>query len=38
VKLGRLVRYDAGALEKFIQRNLRVSKTRATTEEKRVAL
>lgn len=38
VKLGRLVRYDAGALEKFLLRNLRVSKTRATTEEKRVAL
>jgi predicted DNA-binding transcriptional regulator AlpA len=38
VKLGRLVRYDAGALEKFILRNLRVSKARATAEEKRVAL
>lgn len=38
VKLGRLVRYDAGALEKFILRNLRVSKTRATSEERRVAL
>jgi predicted DNA-binding transcriptional regulator AlpA len=38
VKLGRLVRYDAGALEKFLLRNLRVSKTRATAEEKRVAL
>lgn len=38
VKLGRLVRYDAGALEKFLLRNLRVSKTRATMEEKRVAL
>jgi len=38
VKLGRLVRYDAGALEKFLLRNLRVSKTGATTEEKRVAL
>jgi helix-turn-helix protein len=38
VKLGRLVRYDAVALEKFILRNLRVSKARATTEEKRVAL
>ena len=38
VKLGRLVRYDAGALEKFILRNLRVSKARATMEEKRVAL
>jgi len=37
VKLGRLVRYDALALEKFIERNLRVSKARATTEEKRVA-
>jgi predicted DNA-binding transcriptional regulator AlpA len=38
VKLGRLVRYDAVALEKFIERSLRVSKARATTEEKRVAL
>ena len=38
VKLGRLVRYDAVALEKFVLRNLRVSKARATTEEKRVAL
>jgi predicted DNA-binding transcriptional regulator AlpA len=38
VKLGRLVRYDSGALEKFILRNLRVSKARATAEEKRVAL
>jgi predicted DNA-binding transcriptional regulator AlpA len=38
VKLGRLVRYDAKALEKFILRNLRVSKARATAEEKRVAL
>ena len=38
VKLGRLVRYDAGALEKFILRNLRVSKARATAEEKLVAL
>ncbi len=38
VKLGRLVRYDAVALEKFILRNLRVSKARATMEEKRVAL
>jgi len=38
VKLGRLVRYDAAALEKFIVRNLRVSKARATAEEKRVAL
>jgi predicted DNA-binding transcriptional regulator AlpA len=38
VKLGRLVRYDAGALEKFILRNLRVSKARATMEEKHVAL
>lgn len=38
IKLGRLVRYDAGALEKFILRNLRVSKARATAEEKRVAL
>lgn len=38
VKLGRLVRYDASALEKFILRNLRVSKARATAEEKRVAL
>jgi predicted DNA-binding transcriptional regulator AlpA len=38
VKLGRLVRYDAVALEKFIERNLRVSKARATMEEKRVAL
>jgi predicted DNA-binding transcriptional regulator AlpA len=38
VKLGRLVRYDAAALEKFILRNLRVSKARATAEEKRVAL
>src|ERR1700738_2635080 len=38
VKLGRLVRYDAGVLEKFIQCNLRVSKARATTEEKHVAL
>ena len=37
VKLGRLVRYDAVALEKFLLRNLRVSKARATTEEKRVA-
>jgi hypothetical protein len=37
VKLGRLVRYDALALEKFIGRNLRVSKARATMEEKRVA-
>ena len=33
VKLGRLVRYDAGALEKFLLRNLRVSKARATAEE-----
>lgn len=38
IKLGRLVRYDAVALEKFILRNLRVSKARATMEEKRVAL
>ncbi len=38
VKLGRLVRYDAVALEKFILRNLRVSKARATMEEKHVAL
>jgi predicted DNA-binding transcriptional regulator AlpA len=38
VKLGRLVRYDAVALEKFLLRNLRVSKARATMEEKRVAL
>ena len=38
VKLGRLVRYDAVALEKFIFRNLRVSKARATMEEKHVAL
>ena len=38
IKLGRLVRYDADALEKFILRNLRVSKARATAEEKRVAL
>ncbi len=38
VKLGRLVRYDALALEKFIERNLRVSKARAAMEEKRVAL
>jgi hypothetical protein len=30
--------YDAVALEKFILRNLRVSKARATMEEKRVAL
>jgi hypothetical protein len=37
VKLGRLVRYDAAALENFVGRNLRVSKARATTEEKRVA-
>jgi hypothetical protein len=37
VKLGRLVRYDAAALENFIGRNLRVSKARATTEEQRVA-
>ena len=38
VKLGRLVRYDAVALEKFILRNLRVSKARAIMEEKHVAL
>src|SRR6266478_5781504 len=38
VKLGRLVRYDAGALENFVLRNLRVSKARATMEEKHVAL
>jgi hypothetical protein len=38
VKLGRLVRYDAVALEKFILRNMRVSKARATMEEKHVAL
>ena len=38
VKLGRLVRYHAAALEKFILRNLRVSKARATAEEKHVAL
>ena len=38
VKLGRLVRYDPVALEKFLLRNLRVSKARATMEEKRVAL
>jgi hypothetical protein len=38
VKLGRLVRYHSGALEKFILRNLRVSRARATAEEKRVAL
>jgi predicted DNA-binding transcriptional regulator AlpA len=38
IKLGRLVRYDAVALEKFILRNLRVSKARAIAEEKRVAL
>jgi predicted DNA-binding transcriptional regulator AlpA len=38
IKLGRLVRYDAVALEKFVLRNLRVSKARATAEEKRVAL
>jgi predicted DNA-binding transcriptional regulator AlpA len=37
VKLGRLVRYDAAALENFVERNLRVSKARATTEERRVA-
>ena len=37
VKLGRLVRYDAAALENFVGRNLRVSKARAITEEKRVA-
>lgn len=37
VKLGRLVRYDVLALEQFIGRNLRVSKARATMEEKRVA-
>ncbi len=37
VKLGRLVRYDAAALESFVGRNLRVSKARAITEEKRVA-
>ena len=37
VKLGRLVRHDAAALENFVGRNLRVSKARATTEEKRVA-
>ena len=36
-KLGRLVRYDAAALENFVGRNLRVSKAKATTEEKRVA-
>jgi predicted DNA-binding transcriptional regulator AlpA len=38
VKLGRLVRYDSVALEKFISRNLRVSKARATMEGRRVAL
>jgi len=37
VKLGRLVRYDAAALENFVGRNLRVSKARATAEENRVA-
>ena len=36
VKLGRLVRYDAAA-QSFVGRNLRVSKARANTEEKRVA-
>jgi hypothetical protein len=38
VKMGRLVRYDASALEKFVLRNLRVPKARATAEEKHVAL
>src|ERR1700733_14771078 len=38
IKLGRLVRYGAVALEKFLLRNLRVSKARATMEENRVAL
>jgi hypothetical protein len=37
-RLVRLVRYDAVALEKFLLRNLRVSKARATMEENRVAL
>src|SRR5260370_12153512 len=38
VKLGRLVRYDAVALEKFILLNLRVSMARSTLYEKHLAL
>jgi len=37
IKLGKLVRYDVNALKAYIQRNLRVSKARATPEETDVA-
>ena len=37
IKLGKLVRYDEGELESYLQRRTCVSKARATAEEHRVA-
>jgi hypothetical protein len=37
IKMEKLVRYDVAALRSYFQRNLRVSKARATSEEQRVA-
>jgi hypothetical protein len=37
IKLGKLVRYDVNALKIYLQRNLRVSKARAISEEFDVA-